>query len=407
MKKLLLATTALMITQGAVAAPGELPSREEMWEMIQTQQKQIEALTSKVGGAEQKAALAEQKADATQQAVEENIASLETFSGGNGFPGWFNDTTIGGYGELHMNKGSTKDEVDAHRFVLFVGHEFDEDTRLFAEIEVEHADEIFLEQAYIEFDLNDYNQAKVGAFLIPVGIINENHEPTTFFGVERNPIETNIIPTTWREAGVMFSGELGDGFSYDIGVHSGLDSNLKTPSSYKPRDGRGKISQASAESGSATGRIKYTGIAGLELATTVNYQQDISQNVDATEADGVLIEAHADYRDGPFGLRALYAQWDIDGAGAAALGQDEQYGFYVEPSYRFPLFEESEGGVFARYNMYDNAAGNNVDSDIQQIDFGFNFWPHPDVVLKTDMAIIRSDISPDDEIFNLGVGFVF
>ena len=125
---------------------------------------------------------------------------------------WFNNTTIGGYGELHYQNrsvegGSHKEEVDFHRFVLFFGHEFTDNLRFFSELELEHSfikdtddgssgGEVELEQAYLEYDFNQSASAKAGLFLMPVGIINETHEPNTFYGVERNEVEKNIIPTT-------------------------------------------------------------------------------------------------------------------------------------------------------------------------------------------------------------------
>ncbi|HET7687025.1 MAG TPA: hypothetical protein VFK46_00185, partial [Candidatus Macondimonas sp.] len=103
---------------------------------------------------------------------------------------------LGSYGELHYNNlendetGARKDEIDFHRFVVFLGYDFTDRIRLRSEIELEHAiagddqnGEIELEQAYLEFDLNDRTQAKGGLFLVPVGILNETHEPPTFYGV--------------------------------------------------------------------------------------------------------------------------------------------------------------------------------------------------------------------------------
>ena len=43
------------------------------------------------------------------------------------------------------------------------------------------------------------------ALLVPVGFLNEVHEPPTFYGVERNPVEKNVIPTTWWEGGIGIS----------------------------------------------------------------------------------------------------------------------------------------------------------------------------------------------------------
>ena len=425
MQRILLTTlcTSLALTSTSAMAD-DLPSREEMWKMIQMQQKQIEALTKQSQQQNQKLVQTEAKVEATQtkvektakqvQSTEKQMADLKPAAGSGsavGTNGWWNRTSLGGYGEIHANKGSSIDEVDFHRFILYVGHEFNEDIRLFSEIEVEHADEIFLEQAYLEFDIGEQHAAKVGAFLMPVGILNEVHEPTTFYGVERNPIETNIIPSTWREAGVLFSGRNQSGFSYDLGLHSGLNNNLSTPSNYRPRSGRGKISDQEFEDGAATARVKYTGMPGVSVAAVAHYQQDTDQGQGVDTADATLFEANMDIKKGPFGLRALAARWDINGTGAAALGRDEQYGFYVEPSYKFPLPDGyGDAGVFTRYNQYDNSAGNSADTKVQQIDVGLNYWPHENVVLKADVAFIDNGSGlgrADDEIFNFGAGFVF
>ena len=428
MKKILLAGASVaLLASPSFAAEGDLPSREEMWKMIQTQQKQIETLTDKLDKNEDTLAKTEAKVEQTQATTErvalqteehsktiaEGLAKLEPAGGSDNFaPGWWKRTSIGGYAEVIANKGSSEDEIDARRFVLFLGHEFNEDIRAFAEIEVEHADEIFLEQAYLEFDIGDYNYARIGGLILPIGILNEKHEPTTFFGAERNPIETNIIPTTLREGGIWFGGHTENGFGYDLVFHSGLNANLETPTpDFLPRGARGRISQQEFEDFAGTARIKYTGIAGVELASSINYQEDLAQGQLASEAEAILYTAHADIRRGPWGLRALGAIWDIDGSEAAALGRDEQYGYYIEPSYRFKLpYKIGEAGIFARFNSFDNSAGNSDDTDIQQYDFGFNYWPHENVVLKTDIAVIRAGSASgeiDEEVFNFGAGWVF
>lgn len=321
-------------------------------------------------------------------------------------------THIGGYGELHYNNldnkldgGADKKEIDFHRFVLFFGHEFDATTRFFSEVELEHSlagdgqpGEIELEQAYVEFDLNKQMSAKAGLFLLPVGIINETHEPPTFYGVERNPVEKEIIPATWWEAGAAFNHRFANGLSYDLAVHSGLYAD-----DYNLRGGRQKVSKAKADALAYTARLKWTGLPGLELAASVNHQDDIRQDTTAEKVSADLMEAHAAYTTGPFSIRALYAQWQLDDDGSAA-GRDEQYGWYVEPSYRFG----ERWGVFARHNIWDKQAGDNADSEYQQTDIGVNFWPNPDVVLKLDYQNQEvPDGSNEYDGINLGIGYQF
>jgi len=339
-----------------------------------------------------------------QQILESLDSKDEASTSGHGGSG---KTTIGGYGELHYNNLSSdtedKKEIDFHRFVLFFGHEFNDNIRFFSELELEHSiagekknGEIELEQAYIEFDTSDTASIKAGVFLIPIGNINETHEPPTFYGVERNPIEKNIIPATWWEAGAMYSANFDSGISYNLAVHSGLFSTEGNV-----RGGRQKVSNAPADSFAYTARIKYTGVTGLELAATAQYQSDFSQGTGTVgdAEDGTLLEANAAYTIGGLKLSALYASWDINFNGGTTTGKDSQNGSVIEASYRF----NSKWGVFTRQNNWTNDDGAN---DKAQTDFGFNYWPHEDVVLKADYQSQNEDAGNFDG-FNLGLGYQF
>jgi len=337
-------------------------------------------------------------------------------------------TSIGGYGELHYNNLKTnedspshKDEIDLHRFVLFFNHEFSDSVRFFSELEVEHSiagegkdGEVEIEQAFIEVDLNEKHKAKTGLFLLPVGLLNETHEPNTFYGVERNNVEKNIIPTTWWEAGAGLSGELFvPGLSYDVAVHSGLDSWNGT-SFRGVRSGRKKVSEAPADDLAYTGRIKYTGIAGLELAATLQHQNDLLQSERIAtiggEVSGIsanLLELHVAYQAGPFSVRALYAEWDINNNVEylpSGSGADSQVGWYLEPSFKV----NDKLGFFTRYSFWDNNAGDDTDSRYHQADIGVNYWLTPEVTLKADYQVVdAASKSNETRGFNLGVGWAF
>lgn len=397
------ACALLLASLGAHAGlPEKMPSMEEMWQIIQQQQAEIEALKQQQQTTEQKAVAADEKAEAAVVAVEE--AATTTAGSGTLLS---DRTSIGGYGEMHYNNLDSKEEIDFHRFVLFFGHEFTDNLRMFSELELEHAvsggdnnGEIELEQAYIEYDINNNHQVKGGLFLLPVGILNETHEPPTFYGVERNPVEKNIIPTTWWAGGAAANGEIAPGWSYDVAFHEGLETSAQD--SYKVRKGRQKTSKADASDLAGTGRLKWTGIPGVEVAGSVQYQADITQG-ESNAGHAWLYEAHTDIQRGPFGLRALYAMWDLDGGGPKAIGADQQEGFYIEPSYKF----NQKVGIFARYNQWDNAAGDSTDSKEKQYDLGINFWPHPDVVLKADVQQQDNEGKKNDNGFNLGIGFQY
>ena len=149
--------------------------------------------------------------------------------------------------------------------------------------------------------------------------------------------------------------------------------------------------------------MKWTGLPGVELGVALQHQTDITQGLDATAGSANLYELHGVLNKGPFALRALYAQWDLDGRGPAAIGADKQDGWYIEPSFKL----SEQWGVFARYNLWDNKAGDTVGSKKKQIDAGVSWKPHPDVVLKADYQQQDNDDGKNQNGFNLGVGYQF
>ncbi|MCJ8304520.1 porin [Shewanella sp.] len=389
MKKTIIASALFGILASQTAFASD--ETQELRKVIEQQQKVLKDLERRLDATEQRV---EKTADVVDAAAESKSA-----------------TTLGGYGELHYNNitdnqsGKDKKAIDFHRFVLFVGHEFSESTRFFSELEVEHSisgdgkkGEVELEQAYIEHDFNQMLTGKAGLFLMPVGIINETHEPPAFYGVERNPVEKNILPATWWEAGAALNVKAAPGLAFDGAITSGL----YVDETYSIRGGRQKVSKAKADDLAYTARVKYTAIPGLELAATAQYQSDLTQGAGGVDtASAVMLTAHVIYSIQDFTVKALYAQWDIDGKEAEALGRDDQNGWYIEPAYRF----NESFGVFARYNEYDNNAGNSDDTKITQTNVGINYWLHENVVFKADFEKLGG--AKDSDGFNLGIGYQF
>ena len=405
---------ALLTTAASAAA--STPSVEEMWAIIQQQQAEIAQLKKQVASADAEIKETSMQVEATASLVEDGIAS-----GGNSLDSsWAERSSFGGYGEMHYNNledqndtSDDKNEIDFHRFVLYFSHEFSERTRMYSELELEHSfvesddsndGELELEQAYIEHDLTDAMHMKAGLFLLPVGILNQTHEPETFYGVERNNVEKNIIPTTWWAGGLALSGEIAPGWSYDTAFTSGLKLDADA-GQFMIRDGRQKVSKADASDPAYTANLKYTGIAGLELGATVQYQQDLYQGEYMDDVDAVLYSAHVAYRNGPFGLRALAATWDIDNAiNDLKSGADEQEGWYVEPSW----LVMRDLGIFARYSEWDNQAGGDGDTEFSEWDVGLNYWLEENVVFKLDYQFQDAPANQKElEGLNLGVGWSY
>lgn len=342
---------------------------------------------------------------------------------------WAKNTQIGGYGELHLNQdlgGGDNNQIDFHRWVMFLNHSFSDRIKLYSEFELEHSlagdgapGEVELEQAYIDFTLDHGLSAKAGLFLLPVGLLNETHEPDTFFGVERNRVENTIIPTTWWEAGLGASQTLESGLGWDLAVHSGLNVPTSGSSAFRIRSGRQKVAEAAAESPAVTGRLRYNGVPGLSLSAFAQYQHDLTQTTSDEDNSAILVGGTLAYQNGGFGLKALIASWHIDGDSFEANDADHQWGGYIEPSYTWNFGGNQKLGVFARYSHYEfarrsvgtNDSGafnnNNGGGAFDQFDVGLNYWPIDNVVLKVDYNHIIDEDDEVENLLNFGVGYSF
>ncbi len=408
MNKTLLASCLASLAASTCAFAEETPTMAEMWQIIQQQQAEITRLKAAAEKNESRIQETEIRVVATADAVD----NLSQYGAATDHAGAGAGTTrIGSYGEHHYNHfrdSDSDDQIDAHRFVVAIGHQFSDTLSVFSELELEHgfveADEdapgeVELEQAFVRWQFAEQHALVAGQFLLPVGILNETHEPDSYYGVERNSVEHDIIPATWWETGLMFQGELAPGLSYNAAIHSGL----KLEQGDEVREGRQKSAKATAEDLAYTFRLKYTAIAGLELATTLQYQSDVTQGLAADSSDALLLEAHAIYNSGPFALRALWADWDIDGDGFEAVGRDRQEGWYIEPAYR--LLDNL--GLFVRYSELNNSAGIGSSEDSEIWDYGLNYWLNPQVVFKADYSNNTNKTGPDNDSVNLGVGWSF
>ena len=403
-----------MAVYGFPAMAQETPTLESLWATIQRQQVEIDALKAQVAVNEASVEGANARIGQTEEGLAATGDYIETLAVPEARP---SQTTIAGYGEMHYNNLSADDsardleEIDFHRFVLFFGHEFNDRLSFFSELELEHSlagddkpGEIELEQAFINYKLNNNTAAQGGLFLIPAGILNETHEPPTFYGVERNSVENVIIPSTWWEAGGGLSGNFANGLSWNAAVHSGLAMPTVGGNAFRVRSGRQKVAEALASEFASTFRLRYTGIPGLELSASYQYQSDPSQVAGDGLDSGSFFTAHAIYQLGDFSLRALYGGWSFDGFAVEAAGADEQSGWYVEPSFRL----NPQWGVYARY---EDVEGARVEDVFTQWEAGLSYWLSPDVALKFDVRAREHSLAAasgrDFGGFDLGIGYQF
>ena len=333
----------------------------------------------------------------------------------------FEKIHIGGYGELHYNDhetdgGSKSKKVDAHRYVLFFGYDYNEKVRFRSEFELEHglvkdtADgsnggEVELEQMYIEIDLNDQTSTKAGVILVPVGIMNENHEPPTFYGVERNDVEKYLIPATWWAAGVSITHKMSNGITLEAMVSEGL----KGSTSGYIRGGRQKSAEADASDLAYTARLTYTGMPGLKASLFYNHQSDFTQDSSDNIEEMDLYGATAIYNFGDgFEVRALHVQADFSGKDESGAfftnGFDEHQGTFFEVSKR-----TGNLGIYANQSI---VSGEKVSRQYTVQTAGFSFWPQgTNTVFKINYYdkdySSESLNSSDTDGFDIGMGYEF
>ena len=343
-------------------------------------------------------------------------------------------SSLSGYMDFHFNNREHEDaRIDFHRFVLLFTHSFSDRLRFVSELELEHAfvegleeaGELELEQAYIDFLVSRELSFRAGMLLVPVGIINERHEPPVYHGVERPFVDTVVVPSTWFEAGAGIHGELGQGFRYRGYVMAPLDASGFSADE-GIRGGRQKGSDANVRNIATTGRLEYVGVPGLWTGVSF-WRGKTGFNFPRVESQVTLGEIDARYRVGELEARAQYAHAWLDGMGELnrtvqrTVGVSPNVarqirGFYLEASYFvFPNPAPREAAVFVRYENFDTQyrmPGGftplpQFDRDAWVV--GFSYYPDPDVVLKLDYSVVRnqSEVFAEPNSLNVGLGWWF
>jgi hypothetical protein len=337
--------------------------------------------------------------------------------------------------DFHYNKVEFEDgRLDFHRFVLLVTHQFSDRIRFVGELELEHAfvegleeaGELELEQAYVDFLLSRAFNVRAGMMLMPVGIINERHEPPVYYGVERPLVDTVIIPSTWFEAGAGVHGEVGRGWRYRLFVTSPLNA-AEFSAEEGLRGGRQKGSDTNIGRAAFTGRVEYVGLRGLTAGASFWSGSSGFEFRPRFDVPVQVVEADARYSRDRLELRAQVAHVGIDHAGELNDAVFRQTGVspnvartlrgaYLEAGYRVLTGRPwGEVGAFVRYENADtqfrmaDGALPLPEFDRDQWVVGATYWPEPDIAIKVDYVRQRnqSRILAAPDAFNIGLGWWF
>jgi len=349
--------------------------------------------------------------------------------------------SIGGYGEmLYQGPSGTRDdgsasgradELDFLRAVVYFGYKWNDRWLFNSELEWEHADvesggDAAVEFAYVDRLIRPEVNARAGLLLVPMGLVNELHEPTVFLGARRPGVESAILPTTWRENGLGVFGDLGP-VSYRSYLVNGLDAEGFRAAGL--RGGRQKGSKAKAEDLAWVTRVDWTALPGLLAGGSV-YLGGSGQGIAGPDGrelgvDTTIVEGHVDWKWRGLQLRGLWAQAELDDvaalngalglAGAGSVGE-RLSGYYLEAGYDVGRHLFAGGGAlvpFARFERYDTQeevpAGFLRDpaNDVEILTLGLSWKPFEQLVVKADWQDVDNGAGTGVDQFNLGLGYVF
>ena len=369
-----------------------------------------------------------------------------------------NTTVISGYGQIKVQYDFRYKTSNASltRNVLFLGHRFNNNIFFFSEMELENAKvvsgnasgEISMEQLFLKFNINRDMYLQAGLFIPRIGLINENHLPTTFNGNDRPYVETFLIPATWREIGVGLYGNLRSipGMNYTFSIVNGLNSATFVNGT-GIRDGRQEGSNATSSNLAVTGSLLYY-LKDWRLQTSAYYggsaglTKRVADSLQLTSGPfGTpvgLFEANAQYHKNGVSLRALAAivripdAYEINRAYANNT-PSTMVGVYAELGYNFYQLIDASAHknltLFARQEFMDlnyTIPSNGIKNGINRKNFtivGITFQPISGVIIKADYVLRKTDERNDDLIvtpypqslpyytsngfFNIGLGYSF
>lgn len=416
--------------EAASGSGSEAGSESERLEAVE---EKVEALTDEVGRLE------------SIFAVPEELA-LESFSGlGPAASKVYkrdSGLSIGGYGEVRLRSFHNQDDDDENdvfdglRAVLYVGYKYDDKWVFNSELEFEHAGtggggSVSTEFATIDYLARPELNFRAGVLLVPMGFVNEIHEPNFFFGAERPETERQIMPSTWRENGAGIFGTIADRVNYRLYVINGLDGAGFESGGL--RGGRQKASRALSDDFAFVGRVDVNLVDGLMVGGSVYAGQSGQEQ----ELNGSLLpdmmthiyEVHAQYKGYGFSFRGLWSEAFIDEAGAfnritgALVPADtanlasRMQGWYVEGAYDvLPLFMETTKASFEPYFRFEqldtqhevpDGFTRDATRDVDIYVAGVQFKPIPQVVFKVDYRHFdQRDGHRANEVQAL-VGYVF
>ena len=395
--------------------------------------------------------------------------------------------TVGGYGEVALTRNFYSDNVyrysnpEAHRgkqhgrfdiphAVIYIGYDFGKGWSMQTEVEFEHlgtgsaverefeeageweaeieqGGEVELEQFWIQKSFFPELNVRAGHIVVPVGGLNNAHEPLNFFTVYRPEGEYTILPSTWHDTGISVWGDVplgkkGASMRYEAQVLAGLDAMMFSRDKFIHNGAHSAFEFKVANNYGGAFRLDFLPVEGLRLGlsgfagNTVNNtypREQLSEqyNVKGTllvgafdmqyKGHGVIVRANADYghlsdaatvsklKARRSGGDSPYSSAPVATAAAAAGCEAGLDIFHFIPRLRgtqaFYLF-----GRYEYYDSYIPAAGDAGGFDFtsrHRVVAGINYFPIPQIAVKAEYAhrFLRRDFNPEPSV-SLGIAYM-
>ena len=341
---------------------------------------------------------------------------------------------LGGYGEMtyhHYDNGDTP-RLDIARFVLYFDHVFNGKWIFKSETEIEHVKiegaaggEIGVEQVYLDYHANEQIGWRVGLLVLPIGIMNQTHEPTSYYSVERPLFDQKVIPSTWREIGTGIYGNLSTDLTYQLYLTEGMKPTgitIDGTDGAKQEGSAGELTSdnlagSDASHPAISAKLNLTLLSGLQIGVSTYIQRGHTQDFLSSLA---FVDADIEYTHGPLRIRLEGAVVSPADAADSATVPYRIQGGYAELAYDvMPLFsmKKSELIPFVRYESFEFTAnaktGDGENFFISPtyvhnvLTCGVAYKPLDELIVKADYRWTSTDSPSERRGFSIGAGYDF
>jgi hypothetical protein len=340
-------------------------------------------------------------------------------------------TYFGGYGEMSYTNPNYGDvpRLDVPVIGLYLNHYFNDKWAFKSEFDVEDVQvdhgaggTVGFQQAYLDYHPCSLFGWRTGLILIPMGIINQEHDPTTYFSVERPLFDQQVIPTTWREIGTGIYGDITQWLKYQLYITEGLQAEGFTMNSTAGgrQDGSG-VNGSDASHPAVSGQIGVLPLAGMQIDASLYYEGNAFDSIPSGTIGTLYVFAlDARYEVGPLHIRAEYGMFDIGPGGSGTYNTPSHaVGGYGEIAYNVLSFFPNCKSELLPFVRYENFTFTAADTGTYaaapagptvghtSVTAGLAFKPLPNVIFKADYQMTNVEGEADYNQFSLGGGFSF